>query len=78
MNYTEHDRLCQDYWNLREQVRTDPEYASLTRALEDIEPQYEAILLSLPEEDRLTLDRYISLRENRNLRMLEYALTINP
>ena len=78
MNYTEHDRLCQDYWDLREQVRSDPEYASLTRALEDMEPQYEAILLSLPEEDRLTLDRYISLRENRNLRMLEYALSISP
>ena len=78
MNYTEHDRLCQDYWDLREQVRTDPEYASLTRALEDMEPQYKAILDSLSEEDRLTLDRYISLRENRNLRMLEYALTVNP
>ena len=78
MNYTDHDRLCQDYWDLREQVRSDPEYASLTRALEDMEPQYKAILDSLSEEDRLTLDRYISLRENRNLRMLEYALTINP
>ena len=78
MNYTDHDRLCQDYWDLREQVRSDPEYTSLTRALEDMEPQYEAILDSLSEEDRLTLDRYISLRENRNLRMLEYALTINP
>ena len=78
MNYTDHNRLCQDYWDLREQVRSDPEYASLTRALEDMEPQYKAILDSLSEEDRLTLDRYISLRENRNLRMLEYALTINP
>ena len=78
MNYTDHDRLCQNYSDLREQVRTDPEYASLTRALEDMEPQYKAILDSLSEEDRLTLDRYISLRENRNLRMLEYALTINP
>ena len=78
MNYTDHDRLCQDYWDLREQVRSDPEYASLTRALEDMEPQYKAFLDSLSEEDRLTLDRYISLRENRNLRMLEYALTINP
>ena len=78
MNYTEHDRLCQNYWDLREQVRSDLEYASLTRALEDMEPQYEAVLLSLPEEDRLTLDRYISLRENRNLRMLEYALSISP
>ena len=78
MNYTDHDRLCQNYWDLREQVRTDPEYTSLTRALEDMEPQYKAILDSLSEEDRLTLDRYISLRENRNLRMLEYALTINP
>ena len=78
MNYTDHDRLCQNYWGLREQVRTDPEYARLTRALEDMEPQYEAILAALSEEDRLPLDRYISLRENRNLRMLEYALTINP
>ena len=78
MNYTDHDRLCQNYWDLREQVRTDPEYTRLTRALEDMEPQYEAILDSLSEEDRLTLDRYISLREIRNLRMLEYALTINP
>ena len=78
MNYTDHDRLCQNYSDLREQVRTDPEYASLTRALEDMEPQYKAILDSLSEEDRLTLDRYISLRENRNLWMLEYALTINP
>ena len=78
MNYTEHDRLCQNYWGLREQVRTDPEYASLTRALEELEPQYEAILAALSEEDRLTLDRYITLRENRNLRMLEYALSINP
>ena len=78
MNYTDHDRLCQNYWDLREQVRTDPEYASLTRALEELAPQYEAILATLSEEDRLTLDRYISLRENRNLRMLEYALTINP
>ena len=78
MNYTDHDRLCQNYWDLREQVRTDPEYASLTRALEDMEPQYKAILDSLSEEDRLTLDRYISLRENRNLRMLEYALSISP
>ena len=78
MNYTDHDRLCQNYWDLRDQVRTDPECARLTRELEELEPQYEAILLSLPEEDRLTLDRYISLRENRNLRMLEYALSINP
>ena len=78
MNYTDHDRLCQNYWDLREQVRTDPEYASLTRELEELEPRYEAILAALSEEDRLTLDRYISLRENRNLRMLEYALTINP
>ena len=77
MNYPDHDRLCQDYWDLREQVRSDPEYASPTRALEDMEPQYKAILDSLSEEDRLTLDRYITLRENRNLRMLEYALTIN-
>ena len=78
MNYTDYDRLCQDYWDLREQVVSDPEYASLTRALEELEPQYEAILAALSEEDRLILDRYIALRENRNLRMLEYTLSISP
>ena len=78
MNYTDHDRLCQTYWDLREQVRSDPEYNRLTHVLEELEPRYEAILASLSEEDRLTLDRYITLRENRNLRMLEYALSNSP
>ena len=78
MNHIDHDRLCQNYWDLREQVRYDPEYARLTQDLEALEPQYEAVLASLPEEDRLTIERYILIRENQNLRTLEYAISTAP
>ena len=76
--YLEHEELCRRYWDLRERVRSDPEYARLTRELETMEPQYEAVLSALPEEDRLTIERYLLLRENRNLRMAEYALSVTP
>ena len=76
--YLEHEELCRRYWDLRERVRTDPEYARLTRELEDLEPRYEAVLSSLHEEDRLTIERYLLLRENRNLRMAEYAIATTP
>ena len=68
-----HDRIVKRYWDLWEQVQTDPEYAWLRSELEAMEQQYEAILASLSEKDRLTLDRYITLRENLNRRMLEFA-----
>ena len=73
--YLEHDELCRRYWDLRERVRSDEEYARLTRELEALEPQYEAVLSALPEEDRLTIERCLLLRENRNLRLAEYALS---
>lgn len=73
--YLEHDELCRRYWDLRERVRSDAEYTHLTRELEALESQYEAVLSALPEEDRLTIERYLLLRENRNLRMAEYALS---
>ena len=72
--YLEHEELCRRYWDLRERVRSDPEYARLTRELEALEPQYEAVLSALPEEDRLTIERCLLLRENRNLRMAEFAI----
>ena len=72
--YLEHDELCRRYWDLRERVRSDEEYARLTRELEALESQYEAALSALPEEDRLTIERYLLLRENRNLRMAEFAI----
>ena len=78
MNHIDHDRLCQNYWDLREQVRYDPEYDRLTQELEALEPQYEAVLASLSEEDRLTIERYILIRENQNLRTLEYAISTAP
>ena len=76
--YLENDELCRRYWDLRERVRSDAEYARLTRELEDLEPQYEAALSALPEEDRLTIERYLLLRENRNLRLAEYIIATTP
>ena len=73
--YLEHEEFCRRYWDLRERVRSDPEYARLTRELEDMETQYEAVLSTLPEKHRLTIERYLLLRENRNLRLAEYALS---
>ena len=76
--YLEHEELCRRYWDLRDRVRSDPEYARLTRELEEMESRYEAVLSSLHEEDRLTIERYLLLRENRNLRMAEYAIATTP
>ena len=72
--FLEHEVLCRRYWDLRERVRSDAEYARLTRELEALEPQYEAVLSALPEEDRLTIERCLLLRENRNLRLAEFAI----
>ena len=73
MDAATHERIVKAYWDLWEQVQSDPEYSWLRSELEAMEPRYEAILASLPEEDRLTLDHYITLRENLNRRMLEFA-----
>ena len=73
MEQNKHDMMVKAYWDLWEQVQSDPEYSWLRSELEAMEPRYEAILASLSEEDRLTLDRYITLRENLNRRMLEFA-----
>ena len=76
--YLEHEELCRRYWDLRERVRSDAEYARLTRELEEMESRYEAVLSSLQEEDRLTIERYLLLRENRNLRLAEYIIATTP
>ena len=76
--YLEHEEFCRRYWDLRERVRSDVEYARLTRELEALEPQYEAVLSAMPEEDRLTIEHYLLLRENRNLRMAEYIIATTP
>ena len=73
MERIEHDRIVKVYWDLWEQARTDPEYARLCAELEGMAPRYEAILSALPEPDRAALDRYITLRESMNRRMLEIS-----
>ena len=69
----DHQQLCTRYWAIREAVRSDPEYARLTAELDAMEPRWEAIASSLSEPDRADVERYILLRENRNLRILEFA-----
>ena len=76
--YLEHEEFCRRYWDLRDRVRSDPEYARLTRELEEMESRYEEVLSSLHEEDRLTIERYLLLRENRNLRLAEYIIATTP
>ena len=67
------EQLCARYWAIRAAVQSDPEYARLTAELDAMEPQWEAIASALSEPDRAALERYILLRESRNLRMLEFA-----
>ena len=67
------EQFCARYWGIREAVRSDPEYARLTAELDAMEPRWEAIAAALSETDRADVERYILLRENRNLRMLEFA-----
>lgn len=73
MESIDHDRIIKRYWDLWAQVQSDPEYARLRSELEGMAPQYEAILSALPEPDRAALDRYITLRESMNRRMLEIS-----
>ena len=67
------EQFCARYWAIRAAVESDPEYARLTAELDAMEPRWEAILAPLCESDRADVERYILLRENRNLRMLEFA-----
>ena len=67
------EQFCARYWAIRAAVQSDPEYAALTAELDAMEPRWEAILSSLSDRDRAEAERYILLRENRNLRMLEFA-----
>ena len=66
-------RLCKRYWKLWNRAQRDPEYVRLKEALEAMEPEYAAILATLPEEAQSTLDRYITLRENMGRRLVEFA-----
>ena len=73
MEFDAHEKLCARYWAIREAVQSDPEYVRLTAELDAMEPRWEAIASSLSDNDRTALERYILLRESRNLRMLEFA-----
>ena len=72
------EQLCARYWAIREAVRSDPEYARLTAELHALEPRWEQLLAPLSDDDRAAVERYLLLRENRNLRMAEFAISTTP
>ena len=73
MEQSKYDQLSEAYWDVLTLATDDPEYADLSQRLHDMEPRYETILAALSEQDRLFLDRYITLRESVNRRALELA-----
>ena len=73
MDAAQHERIVKRYWDLWEQVQSDPEYARLRSELASMEPRYETILSALPERDRAALDRYITLRESMGRRLIEWV-----
>ena len=73
MDTTNHDRIVKAYWDIWEQVQSDPEYAGMLEELNELEPLYISILGALTREQRDLIDRIVTLRESMNRRMLEYA-----
>lgn len=49
-------------------VKTDREYQTLLWQCRMLEPEYQRIMASLPEQDRALLDRYITLCEELEYR----------
>ena len=73
MDVEKHDKICEAYWDIRARVQGDPEYARMAAMLEELNPQYEALLETLPTESRQLMERCILLRESMGSRMLEWA-----
>ena len=69
----DHEDFCKRYWDLRERVRSDPEYACMLEELQELEPLYESVLGGLTREQRDLIDRIVVLRESMGRRMLECA-----
>lgn len=66
-------KVCKTYWDIRERCQRDPEYAALEEILAELEPQYQAVLGTLPPDAQALLDAYIRCRETMGRRMLEFA-----
>ena len=75
MDAAQHEHIVKRYWDLWEQVQTDPEYACMLEELNELEPLYVSVLGALTWEQRDLIDRIVTLRECMNRRMLEYACT---
>ena len=73
MDIDKHDKICEAYWNIHDEIQTDPEYARMRSELEALTAQYDAVLKSLSVKNRELLERCILLRESMNSRMLEWA-----
>ena len=73
MDVEKHDKICDLYWDIRAKVQDGPEYARMAAMLEELNPQYEALLETLPTESRQLMERCILLRESMSSRMLEWG-----
>ncbi len=73
MDENKHDQICTAYWDIYGRVLEDPEYALLLDRLEELKPQYEAVLGTLPIEAQEIIERVILVRESMASRMLECA-----
>lgn len=61
---------------LQAMIAHDNEYQTLLKQCLDAEPDYLRIRNSLPSEDQLILERYLSVCEEMDHRKLTIALTI--
>ena len=73
MKIIDHDQLCKTYWDIRDRVKADPEYACMLKELNELEPLYVSVLGALSREHRDLIDRYVTLRETMGRRALEFA-----
>ena len=73
MEQNKHDMIANAYWDIWEQVQSDPEYAGMLEELKELEPLYVSILGALTPEQRDLIDRIVTLRESMNRRMLEFS-----
>ena len=69
MNYTDHDRLCQNYWDLREQVRSDPEYARMFAQMAELEQRFESVMEQLPDDTQDIIRDFVMHCEGMSHRM---------
>ena len=73
MDEATHDRICEAYRVIWEQVQADPEYVHLLVEAARLEELYETAVAGLTQEEREAVELYLTCRESMARRMLEVA-----